>query len=212
MTDRNDEENFDLAAVYESANRIPATVSQVLNLDLPDASMIRRTLQAAGQLAEATAFIAESMASTAGFGWSAEREAPGRYEDLSIAYEYSKSTFAPLPVSSLNCVTTVFTDPIFNLAARFWHDLTHVRLGSDFSEAGEAAVAAAQLYTIRLHGFEPKSPAYQVLAIETNGQDRCLRELGHYPSSQLRFTVRAFEMGVDYAIACELDDAIAAVL
>ena len=197
------------ANVHKSDWSAPWSIEEAIGLRLPPSSAVMQTVRAAAQLAEVTAYVAESLAGSAAFGWSADSRAPSTYSELSIAYEESKATSTPLPISSLNCTTTVFSDRTFNLAARFWHDLTHIRLGADFSEAGEAAVADAQLSTLRLHGFELGSPAYRVLDIETNGQDRCLRERGCFPASQFRFTVRAFEVGIDYAIKREHDhDAI----
>lgn len=64
-----------------------------------------------------------------GFGWQPDPAAPDKYEVLTAAYKHSKATGDALPVSDMHCESTVYTRPAANMAFRFWHDVSHVRLG-----------------------------------------------------------------------------------
>lgn len=122
-----------------------------------------------------------------GFGWIGEPDAPADYDALCRAYAHSKATGCPLPVSNVHNGRTIYRSRAGNLAFRFWHDVTHVKLGCDFSLEGETRVAMAQLDILRGFGFNPRSPEYCLLFADTFGQTVYNLVIESFPDDQEGF-------------------------
>jgi hypothetical protein len=135
-----------------------------------------------------------------GFGWVPDPDAPSDYLSLRRAYARSKATGCPLPVSSLNSGTTIYRSGAGNLAFRFWHDVTHVKLGCDFGLEGETRVAMAQLDILRGFGFEPRSPEYRMLFADTFGQTVYGLVVESFPDDQQSFVRTATTSSLAQAI------------
>ena len=106
---------------------------------------------------------AGAMRDLAGFGWQGDPHAPGDFRGLTEAYVRSQLSGVPLPVSDAHSDQTIFGSRRGNLAFRFWHDLTHLRLGRGFDLDGEIEVANAQLDVARASGFGPGTLEFELL-------------------------------------------------
>ena len=122
-----------------------------------------------------------------GFGWVGDPEAPADYDALRRAYDHSRATGSPLPVSNRHDERTIYRTRSGNLAFRFWHDMTHVKLGCDFDLEGETRVAMAQLDILRGFGFNPRSPEYRLLFADTFGQSVYNLVVESFPDDQEGF-------------------------
>lgn len=151
---------------------------------------------------------AANVARHVGFGWRGDPQAPADYHSLLSAYVRSRATGRPLPVSDQHSDTTIYTTAEANLAFRFWHDLTHVRLGRGFDLAGEMAVASAQLDVLRAAGLGPGSLEYELFHIDTVGQTLCGAATGEFPRDQACFARTSIELDLSRAIRAELRKAM----
>jgi hypothetical protein len=141
-----------------------------------------------------------------GFGWIVDPDAPAEYDALCHAYTRSKATGCPLPVSSRHNGGTIYRSRAANVAFRFWHDLTHVKLGCDFDLEGETRVAMAQLDILRGFGFEPRSPEYRLLFADTFGQTVYNLVIESFPGDQAGFVRTATMSSIAEAIRQALGD------
>lgn len=143
---------------------------------------------------------ADRTASEAGFTWRPESNAPDRYLDLLAAYDRSRSTGEALPVSDLFCDDTVYLDPKTNMAFRFWHDTSHVRLGLSFDLVDELELASWHLAELERYGQPKGSVAWQLLHADVVGQIYVMALIGRFPLNQGAFVrdcvVRGFDTGV----------------
>jgi hypothetical protein len=135
-----------------------------------------------------------------GFGWVGDPGAPTDYAALCQAYERSRATGAPLPVSDANNEQSIYPSVAANLAFRYWHDVTHVRMGCDFGLEGETRVALAQLDALRGFGFEPSSHEYRLLFADTFGQTVHNLVFERFPTDQVGFARATLASGVPQAI------------
>lgn len=135
-----------------------------------------------------------------GFGWVGDPDAPSDYDTLCRAYAHSQATGSPLPVSNRHDERTIYPTSDGNMAFRFWHDVTHVKLGCDFGLEGETRVAMAQLDILRGFGFDPRSPEYRLLFADTFGQTVYNLVVENFPDDQQGF--------VRTALVTSLADAI----
>ncbi len=140
-------------------------------------------------------------AAEAGFSWRPESSAPDRYPDLLAAYDRSRSTGESLPVSDLFCDDTVYLDPKTNMAFRFWHDISHVRLGLSFDLVDELELANWHLAELERHTGQPKDGlAWRLLHADLVGQIYVMSLIGRFPHRQGAFVtdcaVRGFDIGV----------------
>lgn len=162
-------------------------------------------LQSAGSnLAHFVDVQAEAMAQLAGFRWGGDAAAPNDYGSLLKAYARSRLTGRPLPVSNQFSDTTIYGTLEANLAFRFWHDLTHLRLGRSFALDDEIEVAGAHLDVLRAVGFGPGSLEFELLHADTMGQALCSAATGSFPGEQLCFARLTIESGLNTAIRAEL--------
>ena len=135
-----------------------------------------------------------------GFGWVGDPDAPNDYDALCRAYAHSKATGSPLPVSNRHDERTIYRTRAGNMAFRFWHDVTHVKLGCDFGLEGETRVAMAQLDILRGFGFDPRSPEYRLLFADTFGQTVYNLVVESFPDDQATFVHTTLADGLAEAI------------
>jgi len=122
-------------------------------------------------------------------GWRAVEDAPAEYGALRAAWRPD----APLLVYSGACERTIYAAPEVNHAFRAWHDATHVRLGADFSIAGEVRTARAQLREAAALGADWRTLA--MLHADTIGQVQYFARFGRFLDDQRAFA-RAYLKGI----------------
>ena len=83
---------------------------------------------------------------------------------------------------------TIYGDAKVNHAFRAWHDSHHIRLGADFTLAGETRVCEAQI--AELHRLWPRHPLVwdRLIRVEVIGQVTYNATHGHFPIDQSQFT------------------------
>lgn len=151
-----------------------------------------------------SSFVEERAHRTAtenGFTWRPDSHGPDHYPDLLAAYRRSRSTGEPLPVSDQFCDDTVYLDPKTNMAFRYWHDVSHVRLGLSFDLVDELELANWHLAELERHtGQPPDSMAWHLLHADLVGQIYVMALVGRFPLNQGAFVidcaVRGFDVGV----------------
>lgn len=139
-----------------------------------------------------------------GFRWIARRDAPGDFTTLRRAYVRSCLSGEPLPVSDEHSAETIYGQAASNHAFRFWHDVTHIRVGCGFDLDGEIAVATAHLDVLRAAGWGPGSLEYHLLHADTLGQVLCSVATGDFPDDQVCFARRALTTSVSEAVRAEV--------
>jgi hypothetical protein len=148
---------------------------------------------------------ANAMAQLVGFGWQGDPKAPADYRSLLRAYVRSQVTGCPLLVSDEHADRTIYGGQAGNLAFRFWHDVTHVRLGRGFDLDGEIKVAVAQLDVLAAAGFKPGSLEFELMHADTLGQTLCGAATGEFPRDQACFVRLSLESSLTRAIRAELE-------
>jgi hypothetical protein len=153
-----------------------------------------------------TAFVihkAESTAAKVGFRWKPTRTAPGTFEDLNLAFKHSVESGAPLPISSENSASVIYTTRAANFAMRFWHDVSHVRLALSFDVVDELELGLWHLEHVKHAGFDESGTVYRLLHADLVGQSQLLAYAGRFPLDQRRFVVESSRIGVDAAVLDE---------
>ena len=153
------------------------------------------------QLSRFVAAQAELTADYFGFGWRASDLAPATFAALQNEFRCCVLTHAPLRVSSHYCDNVIFSSPTINHANRFWHDMTHIRLGAGFDDDGESRVANAHLNALEAVGWPPSSLVWRLLHADTLGQLACRQQTGDFPRRQREFDVRCAVEGLEAAVA-----------
>jgi len=148
---------------------------------------------------------AGATAQLVGFGWQADPDAPADYRSLLTAYVRSQVTGCPLPVSNAYTEPSIYGTTEGNLAFRFWHDVTHVRLHQGFDLDGEIEVATAQLDVLGAAGFQPGSLEFELFHADTLGQTLCGLATGDFPRDQMCFARLSLESSLTLAIRTELE-------
>jgi len=148
--------------------------------------------------------LADASARMVGFGWRGDPDAPTDYRSLLHAYATSQFTGTPLPVSDEHMERTIYVDHAGNLAFRFWHDVTHLRLGLGFDLDGEIEVSRAHLDILAATGFPPGSLEYELLHADTLGQTLCGAATGRFPADQICFARLTLSSTLAVAIRGEL--------
>lgn len=99
--------------------------------------------------------------------------------------------------------STIFATPHLNHCFRYWHDMAHLKVNSDFSPVGERRAAEEQTRFIwSLEGPDSKTKARwaAILDTEVNGHVDFYRRHGRYPSDQRAFAIaHLFTKGYDAA-------------
>jgi hypothetical protein len=114
-------------------------------------------------------------------GWRPAQDAPSEYAALCAAWRLDVA----LPVYSGACERTIYAAPEVNHAFRAWHDATHVRLGADFSIAGEIRTAREQLRQAAALGADWRTLA--LLHADTIGQVLYFARFGRFVHDQRAF-------------------------
>lgn len=140
--------------------------------------------------------------SRVGFGWRPSRYAPSTFEDLGREYRLCRLGLVPLRVSSRHNETAIL-GPVTNLAFRFWHDSTHIRVDRGFDHEGEIEVSQQQLAELEAVGVRQRSITWRLLFAETVGQTECMHRLQTFPEDQTRFSLDYLSRGLDAAIELE---------
>lgn len=135
-------------------------------------------------------------------GWravAAGEYAPSTFAAVVHEARYARATFQPFRVYGGGSERTIYGSPAVNHAFRFWHDAVHFELGADFSPAGEARVAYAQLREARALGAGRE--ALRMLRADTLGQVWYFAHHGRFVEDQREF-VRLYCAGaLDSALA-----------
>lgn len=100
-----------------------------------------------------------------GFGWIGTPDAPATYPQLRAAFQRSAKTGDPLPVSNQYCDDTVFVEPSDNVAFRYWHDVSHCRLGLSFALPDEWELTLWHLDQLVAAGYPPTTLEFQLLRL-----------------------------------------------
>lgn len=147
---------------------------------------------------------AERAAEELGFGWIGVPEAPSTLPQLRGAFQESQATAAPLPVSNLYCDDTIYIEPSDNVTFRFWHDVTHCRLGFSFELPDEWELTLWHLDQLAAAGLGPKTREYELFRLDLLGQVILLGIAGRFPIKQGEFSRTCAELGLDRGILHEL--------
>lgn len=147
---------------------------------------------------------AKATAAEVGFGWVTTEYAPSTYQQLRGAYAASLTTGQPLPISSLHNESSVFVKEEDNLAFRFWHDVSHVRLGLSFGLEDELELATWHLTQAEHAGFRPDSLGYRLLEADHVGQVLMQALGGRFPFDQETFVLTYATHGVGLGLLAEL--------
>lgn len=138
-----------------------------------------------------------------GFGWVATPDAPSAYRALLQAFRHSELTGSPLPVSSENSGSVVYTSTDVNMAMRYWHDVNHVRLGLTFNSVDELALGLWHLAELGRAGWPPESAVGRLLEIDLLGQNYLWAVARRFATDQLQFTRYCFEHGLHQGVLNE---------
>lgn len=163
-----------------------------------------QTMLARVEVAKFVRRTAKATAAEVGFGWVAVSDAPSTYQQLRGAYAASQATGQPLPISSLNNDSSVFIKAEDNIAFRFWHDVSHVRLGLSFALADELELATWHLAQAERAGFAPGSLCYRLLEADHVGQVLMQALSGRFPFNQEAFVLTYARHGVGLGLLAEL--------
>lgn len=163
-----------------------------------------QTMLARVEVAKFVRRTAKATAAQVGFGWVDVPDAPSTYQQLRGAYAASLTTGQPLPISSLNNDSSVFLKSEDNIAFRFWHDVSHVRLGLSFSLADEMELATWHLAQAERAGFGPNSLGYRLLEADHVGQVLMQALGGRFPFDQEAFVLTYAQHGVGLGLLAEL--------
>ncbi len=147
---------------------------------------------------------AQETADDLGFTWVGTPSAPSTYQQLRGAFEHSRSTGQPLPVSNEFCENTVYLEPADNVAFRFWHDTSHCRLGLSFQLADEWELSLWHLEQMEAVGLGPGTREYDLFRHDAIGQIILLAVAGRFPFRQGDFVRTCTELGLDSGILAEL--------
>jgi hypothetical protein len=151
-------------------------------------------------------FVLEQAHRTAervGFKWVGTTEAPDRYQPLVSAYQHSKASGEPLPISSENSHSVIYTSPDVNVAWRFWHDVHHVELGLSFKSVDELALALWHLGELQQAGFSRGSMPWRLLHADLVGQAHLWALARRYPEDQASFVRSCLSLGFEQGLLAE---------
>lgn len=139
-----------------------------------------------------------------GFGWWPSSAAPDSYPALRAAFATSAETGQSLPVSDEHTSQVIYRDAAINLAFRYWHDVSHVLRGLDFTPPQELRLASFQLVALELAGRGPETVAWRLLQADLVGQVYLSAVGRRFPTDQRRFVLTAYEDGLERAILDEI--------
>lgn len=147
--------------------------------------------------------LAKEKAHQVGFGWVGLLGAPSTYEDLVMAYEASKETGQPLPISNQYCDLIIYDQPTTNIAMRFWHDTAHVHNRLNFSVGDELELGLWHMNELIKRGIKKDSLVYRMLEVDILGQNYLQAVAKRFPKDQRQFVLNCLEMGLHEGVALE---------
>lgn len=147
---------------------------------------------------------AEAIQNEVGFGFRSSPTAPATFADLRRERRACQCSGLPLRVSNRHNDSAILA-PEINVAYRFWHDCTHIRLNENFTRMGEVLVGQEQLRQLEADGHVAGSLPWRLLFAETVGQTECVHRIGRFPIDQRRFTIEYLELGLPTAIRNEAE-------
>lgn len=159
--------------------------------------------RACGELSDLILSAAATTQGLVGFGWVARPDAPGSYPDLVAAVERSVRTGEPLPVSDENSESVIYVHPDVNLALRYWHDVSHVLRGLDFTPPQELQLAQVHLGVLETGGYDRETLVWRLLHADLVGQVYLSAVGKRFPADQAAFVWRCLEHGPETAVLVE---------
>lgn len=147
---------------------------------------------------------AQLLSKEIGFDWVGSPLAPSTYQQLRGAYQHSVSTGYPLPVSNLFCERTIYLNPSDNVAFRFWHDASHVRLGLSFQLEDELELANWHLAEVKAAGYDEDTSVYRLLQHDLLGQVFLQGVIGRFPFDQEAFVATCMIQGLTVGLLSEI--------
>ena len=128
-------------------------------------------------------------------------QAPESYKALKAATVDNGTQV--IPVADYGCDSTIYgkgeAGKHLNILFRFWHDVTHLELDSDFSQAGEYRVINQHLKDARAYGLSDL--AMCILRADTIGQVDYYFRHGQFVGDQAAFVDSCIQHGIRKAIS-----------
>ncbi|AZZ39727.1 hypothetical protein C0Z10_08135 [Acidipropionibacterium jensenii] len=181
------------------------TLASTVPTDKPRTRVTGLQIQSARRdLSDIVQRQADELAGQLGFGWQAVAAAPSTYQQLRGAVDYSLVSKKPLPVSSENSATVIYTGPEVNFAFRFWHDVSHVRHGLSFALEDELELALWHLGVLERGGLSPESLAYRLFQADIVGQLLLMGLAGRFPFDQEQFVLGCIVLGMESGVLAEI--------
>jgi hypothetical protein len=146
------------------------------------------------ELGQAIHKIAVSKSQKYGFTWEACEDpfCPTTLDSLKREFSECHRTGVPFRVSSANSENTIYGNPAFNHAFRFWHDVLHVERRKDTSLQHELRVGQIHVEVIKQLGY---SQDHQTLMwIDTCGQGLYNFLVTEFPRDQMGFAKRVLAL------------------
>lgn len=156
------------------------------------------------ELTEFVELMAEQTAQRTGIAWVGTPDAPDTWKALTAAWEESLATGRPLPVSNAACEDVILLTAEANVAYRFWHDVTHLERGRDFTNPHELDMASFHLWEAERYGMERGSLPWRLLHADAVGNVLHWAVLRRYVSNQLVFILNAVQFGLGAALLAEM--------
>jgi hypothetical protein len=130
-----------------------------------------------------------------GYGWSyyLDDDAPESYKEL-----VERSSTMHIPIATAGSETTIYGADV-NSKFRFWHDVTHLELDSDFSLEGELKVIEKHIREGAEFGLSEL--ALDILKADTEGQVRYYYRHKEFIDNQEAFIDTCLKIGMRRAIA-----------
>lgn len=173
--------------------------------DLPQVRFTYTDLQLAREeLTEFVQLMAGKTRTRRGIGWVGTPDAPNTWKALTAAWDESLRTGQPLPVSNEACESVILTRPEANVAYRFWHDVTHLERGRNFTNPHELDMANFHLREAERHGLERGSLPWRLLHADAVGNVLHWAVLRRYVANQLVFILNAVQYGIEVALLAEM--------
>lgn len=162
--------------------------------------------RASHELSEFVTHAATTTSGLVGFAWTGRSDAPATYPDLIRAVERSLHSGEPLPVSSENTESVIYGCSEVNLALRFWHDVSHVLRGLDFTPSQELQLTQVQLGVLERAGWDRTSLTWRLLQADLVGQVYLSAIGRRFPCDQRAFVERCLTDSIAAAVLAELGD------
>lgn len=161
-------------------------------------------LQARIELTEFVTLMAHQTARRLGFGWEARPDAPNTWQGLKAAWKHSLATGEPLPVFDGGSDSVILTTPEANWAYRFWHDVTHLERGRNFTSPHELDMAVFHLFEAERHGLERGSLPWRLLHADAVGNVLHWAVMKDFVLHQYSFILNYLQFGVEDALLAEM--------